>query len=223
MIRFIFLFSSLLLIISLVIFPQALWAQRGVEITPFIGYQFSGSAPAYYASGVYSNGNLDIKDSEDFGLVIDFPLPFREGTALELMFLYMDTKLQVDKYSYGIVVESETFQTIVEYYQIGGVNEMDIPGSNVKPFGALTLGAARFNPKGSTRDDEWFFAGTLGGGIKIIPSEKIGIRLQGRLLLPFQFGSAGLWCGTGSGCSVGVGSTSVFLQGDFTAGLIIAL
>jgi hypothetical protein len=223
MIRNFFSFLSLLFLIYFIVLPNSIQAQRGFEVTPFIGYQFSGSAPAYYGSGAYTNGHLDIKDSEDFGLVIDIPLPFRDGVELELMFLYMDTKLQVDKYSYGVVVESETFQTIVEYYQIGGVNVMDIPGSKVKPFGALTLGAARFNPKGSTRGDEWFFAGTLGAGAKIMASERIGIRLQGRLLLPFQFGSAGLWCGTGSGCSVGVGSTSVFLQGDFTAGLIIRL
>ena len=183
----------------------------------------AGSVPTYYSGATYTNGRLDMKDSEDFGVVIDIPLPLREGAALELMFLYMDTKLQFDQYSYGIVVESETFQTVVEYYQIGGVNEIEVPGSKVKPFGALTLGAARFNPKGSTRGDEWFFAGTIGAGAKIMASEKIGIRLQGRLLMPFQFGSAGLWCGTGSGCSIGVGSTSMFLQGDFTAGLIIAL
>lgn len=209
-------------ITSLLSTPTIVQAQRGIEITPFIGYQFSGSVPTYYSGATYTNGRIDIKNSEDFGVVVDIPLPFREGAALELMFIYMDTRLQFDKYSYGVVVESENFQTIVEYYQIGGVNVLDVPGSKVKPFGALTLGATRFNPKGSTRGDEWFFSGTLGAGAKIMASEKIGIRLQGRLLLPFQFGGASLWCGTG-GCSVGVGSTSVFIQGDFTAGLIIVL
>lgn len=218
-----FYYLSILFLTFILVLPNSMQAQPGFEITPFIGYQFSGSTPAYYGSGAYTNGRLDIKDSQDFGLVVDISLPFRDGVQLELMFLHMDTKLKADKYSYGVVVESETFQTIVEYYQIGGVNVMDIPGSKIKPFGALTLGAARFNPKGSTRGEEWFFAGTLGAGAKIMASERIGLRLQGRLLLPFQFGSAGLWCGTGGGCSVGVGSTSVFIQGDFTAGLIIAL
>jgi hypothetical protein len=111
---------------------------------------------------------------------------------------------------------------IVEYYQIGALNVFEMPGSNLKPFAGLTLGASRFNPNGTERGDEWFFSGTFGAGVKIIPSERIGIRLQGRLLLPFQWGSAGLWCGTG-GCSAGVGTTSVFIQGDFTAGLIIRL
>jgi hypothetical protein len=223
MVRFWYFLITFAGIISLLSTPTMLQAQRGIEITPFIGYQLSGSTPYYSSGSIYTNGVFDIKNSEDYGLMIDIPVPLREGFALELMYLRMDTKLQVDKYSYGVVVDRETFQTIVEYYQIGGVNFLEVPGSKVKPFGALTLGAARFNPKGSTRGDEWFFSGTLGAGAKIMASERVGIRLQGRLLLPFQFGSAGLWCGTGSGCSIGVGSTSVFIQGDFTAGLIIAL
>jgi opacity protein-like surface antigen len=205
------------IIATLLVFDMtSLYAQARFEITPYIGYQFSGSVP-------YTTGKFDIKDSEDYGLAVDIPMPFRDGVELELLYLRMDTQLKYDEYSYGVITNSETFDIIVEYYQIGGMNVMEIPGSNVKPFGGLTIGASRFNPNGTTRGDEWFFSATLGAGVKIIPSEKIGIRLQGRLLLPFQWGSGGLWCGTGSGCSVGVGATSVFIQGDFTAGLIIRL
>jgi hypothetical protein len=209
-------FILMIMIVSFLLLDAGtLMAQARFEVTPYIGYQFSGSVP-------YTRGKFDIKDSENYGLVVDVPLPFRDGVELELLYLRMDTKLKYDEYSYGVITNSETFDMIVEYYQIGGVNVIDLPGSNVKPFGALTLGASRFNPNGTTQGDEWFFSATLGAGVKIIPSERIGIRLQGRLLLPFQWGSGGLWCGTG-GCSVGVGTTSVFIQGDFTAGLIIRL
>jgi hypothetical protein len=190
-------------------------AQGRFEITPYYGYQFSGSVPLY-------NGRFDIKDSPDYGVAIDIPLPMRDGVELELLYLRMDTKIKVDEYSYGVITRSEEYDMLVEYYQIGGLNVFEMPGSNVKPFGALTLGASRFAPQGVNRGDEWFFSATLGAGVKIMPSERIGIRLQGRLLLPFQWGSAGLWCGTG-GCSAGVGTTSVFIQGDLTAGLIISL
>lgn len=190
-------------------------AQRGIEITPFIGYQLSGSVPM-------SEGEFDVKDSEDYGLTVNIPLPMKQGVQLELLYLRMDTEARFDTYYYGTLDKSQTFDMIVEYFQIGGVNVIERPGTKVKPFGALTLGASHFNPNGSTIEDEWFFSATLGAGIKIFPSEKIGIRLQGRLLMPFSFGSAGLWCGTG-GCSAGVGATSVFLSGDFTAGLIILL
>jgi hypothetical protein len=209
-------FILITIIVSSIIFgTDTVLAQGRFEITPYIGYQFSGSVP-------YTTGKFDIKNSPDYGLVVDIPLPLRDGVELELLYIRMDTKLKYDQYSYGVITKSEEFDMIVEYYQIGALNVFEMPGSSVKPFGGLTLGASRFNPNGTERGDEWFFSATLGAGVKIIPSERIGIRLQGRLLMPFQWGSAGLWCGTG-GCSAGVGTTSVFLQGDFTAGLIIRL
>jgi len=63
---------------------------------------------------------------------------------------------------------------------------------------------------------------TLGGGVKIWLSDRIGIRAQGRLLLPMMWAGAGLSVGTGgTGFSLGAGTAMV--QGDFTGGLIIAL
>ena len=75
----------------------------------------------------------------------------RDGVELELLYLRMDTKLKYDEYSYGVVTNSETFDMIVEYYQIGALNVFEMPGSNLKPFAGLTLGASRFNPNGTTR------------------------------------------------------------------------
>ena len=66
------------------------------------------------------------------------------------------------------------------------------------------------------------FAITLGGGIKIMPSDKIGIRLQGRLLMPMYFAGVGLWAGTGGG-GASVNGGIPIIQGDLTAALVIRL
>ena len=93
---------------------------------------------------------------------------------------------------------------------------------NIRPFGAFTLGTTYFTPQEGGYQDEWKFSMTLGGGVKIWFSDRVGIRLQGRLMLPMFWGGAGFSVGTGgSGFYLGGGTSMV--QGDFTGGLIIGL
>ena len=61
----------------------------------------------------------------------------------------------------------------------------------------------------------------FGGGVKIFPSERIGIRLAGHLYSTILSSGSGFWCGTG-GCGVGLSGWG-FWQGDVQAGLTIAL
>lgn len=61
----------------------------------------------------------------------------------------------------------------------------------------------------------------FGGGVKIFPSERIGIRLAGHLYSTIISGGTGFWCGTG-GCGVGLSGWGVW-QGDVSVGLTIAL
>jgi opacity protein-like surface antigen len=207
--------SIFFVIVLLILSGSSVFAQHGIEIAPFYGYQFSGSITTY-------QGKANIKNSDDYGVALNIPLPMRGGVELELLFLRADTRIEVLKYDYGVVIDRQTFDLSYEYYQLGSMKTIRLPGKDVVPFGGLTLGASRYHPKSASRKDEWFFSATLGAGVKIYPSERVGLRLQGRLLLPFQWGSGSLWCGTG-GCSIGVGTTSVFLSGDLTAGLIIRL
>ena len=57
-------------------------------------------------------------------------------------------------------------------------------------------------------------------------TDKIGIRAQGRFLIPITFSGAGMYCGIGtggSGCSIGTSGWGTILQGDISGGLVIRL
>ena len=201
------------LIMLFIIFqPSVSQAQVKFDITPSYGYVFS--------TNLYTaQGDLILVDSPDFGLTLDIghaKLP--GGMMIQLMYNRQDTKMDLKEWPSG--VRSTLFDLIVEYYQIGVVRPLQM--GKVQPYGVVGLGAASFNPVGSTWGTEWLFAAHFGGGAKIFLSESIGLRLQGRLLLPMTFGGGGLWCGTG-GCSIGVGSYSSFIQFDFNAGIVISL
>ena len=210
----IYKFLALVIITLSVLVPSVTFAQAKVEVTPFGGYMFGGKLRFY-------EGELKIQDNANYGILLNFALA--PDTKLELFWSQMATTARFKSY-YGFDFPEleDPFSVNVNYIQIGGVQEADINNDMIKPFGAFTLGTTYFNPTDNNLQDSWRFSVTLGGGVKFWFTDRVGIRLQGRLLMPLYFSGAGIYFGTGgSGLSVGAGSA--ILQGDLTGGLIIGL
>lgn len=203
------------MIFLLLISPTG-WAQQPqhrLEITPFGGYQFLGKTSVYYQN---SSGDIDIKDSEVFGFSINIPAAY--GAEVELFYSRQDSRLDFKGGAFGT---GETlFDMSVEYFQIGVLR--GVQQGNLLPFGVFTVGATNFNPKEDGLSSEWRFSLTVGLGAKVYLSEKIGIRLQGNLLMPVQWAGGSVYFGTG-GSGVGVSAGSTMLQIDVRGGLIILL
>lgn len=212
------IFYSVALFFAVVIIsvPVELFAQGGkAELTPFVGYQFGGKLRFY-------EGDLKIYDNMNYGLALDIEMA--PDSKLEIFWSHMQTEAQFFGYYGYDYLSTERFAMNVGYIQIGGVQEIDM--DNIRPFGSFTLGTTYFmptaNPGEPTYQDAWKFSVTLGGGAKIWVSDRVGIRLQGRLMLPMFWGGVGFTVGSGgSGFTMGAGTSMV--QGDFTGGLIIAL
>lgn len=188
-----------------------------IEITPMVGYFFGGSAKFY-------EGKLKIKDNVSYGVAIGLPLP--NGVVLEFNYTGMPSTAQWRPYfSYEERYPARDFGINVNYFNLGGARTVPL-SENVAGFGALRLGAAYFNSTAGDIDDTWRFEASLGAGVKVYVTDKFGLRFSGNFHIPMVFSGGGLFCGIGtggSGCSVGVGSTSSILQGDLSAGLIFRL
>ena len=188
---------------------------RGIELTGFYGWQWGGNFTSY-------QGEIDVKDTENFGGMIDIPIPYKPGMMAEISYSRQNTSVALNQFPGGL--REDLFDLSIEYFQAGAVYETYSRG-RMKPFGSFSLGATRFAPKvgsfkGLTLDDEWRFSITLGLGLKALMSERIGLRLQGRLLMPINFYGTSLWFGTG-GSGVGVSGGSAILQGDVLGGLFV--
>lgn len=206
------LVTSCLIMLFFVFQPSDSEAQVRFEVTPSIGYVLNTNVRA-------AQGDLIIKDGPGYGLTVDIGHPnLPGGMMIQLMYYRQDTYMDLREWPSG--VREKLFDLIVEYWQLSIVRPLQM--GKVQPYGVVGLGASSFNPVGQTWGTEWLFAAHLGGGAKIFLSESIGLRLQGRILLPMTFGGGGFWCGTG-GCNVGLGSYTSFVQFDFNAGLVIAL
>jgi opacity protein-like surface antigen len=185
---------------------------RGIEIAPFYGYQYGGQFTVY-------DGEINIVDADNFGIVISAPVPYKPGLRTELFYSRQETTLEYREYSYS---EADAlFDIIVEYFHAGAQMEQKL-NDKVFPFGTITLGATHFNPRGSAIDSEWRFSFSLGLGTKIFFNDRIGLRAQARLLMPFQFTTGGIFVSP-EGTAIGLSGGSAILQGDVTAGLIFRI
>lgn len=191
--------------------PVVTFAQ--VEIVPFAGYMFGGSINYY-------QGKLKLDNGLDYGgsLIV----PIRQVVSLELNYTHMSSDLSFDAYSSYPSYSDETATTSTNYIQIGTIKDMTINNDKVTPFGSFSLGATWYSSDAYTT--AWFFSVTAGLGVKVMFSDRVGIMLRGRLMLPMMWGGTSAYYGFGgSGGGLTVDTYSSFVQGDFNGGLVFKL
>lgn len=198
------------------IFSHNLFAQ--IEISPFGGWLWTGKIPAY-------RQDIKISDMGNYGI--------RGGVAVQPQmiaeFEWNHTKNDASFREYnndGTLGDLQNVALTLNYYMLGIQYETTYDEALI-PYGLLNLGvmeskSAAFGSYES--NSELYFTAGLGGGLKYFLSDKVGIRLQARLLLPMQFGGVGFGCGVGTGgggCGAGVSTYTNIIQGDFTGGIVL--
>jgi hypothetical protein len=203
------------LLLLLFLMPNASKAQ--VELTPFGGYMFNGKVR-------FVQGDLKFSDEFDYGLILGIPI--RHGVTAELSYTHSESKASwVPSNYYAVEFPPADFRVNINYFQIGAIKDMEID-EGFYGFGGLSLGAAYYNTTTSGISDLWRFALGLQAGLKYFFTDAIGLRLQGRMLLPIYAGGLGAYCGIGGGgssCGVSVSGTALVIQGDLSLGLVFKL
>ena len=207
----------LLFIASLFILNSNMLAQK-IEITPFYGYQLNGKVIGY-------EGDLNIRDAASYGAMIDITV--QRGMQVELYYSRSDTRGDF------VAFRGPTYKLTdlsVNYFQLGFSRTVK-KVKNVSLYGIGSLGASLFAPSGQAYnetprtyyfEDWWLFSITAGGGAKVWLSEKVGLRFEGRVMMPITWAGGGFMVGTG-GSGFYLGGGSAILQASMSAGIIIAL
>jgi len=203
-----------LFLLSLLI-PAFSFAQGGIEIMPFAGYMFGGSINFY-------EGKLKITDGADYGVSLLFPV--RDVVDIEVSYTGMRSEAQFTAYSNYPAFSDEQTGVHTNYFQIGALKKLKLNNPDIMPFGSFSLGATLFAL--DAYNDTWRFSVTLGGGVKFMFSDHVGLMVRGRLMMPMSFGGVGGYCGIGtggSGCGLSLNSYATLLQGDFSGGLVFKM
>jgi opacity protein-like surface antigen len=180
----------------LVLLPAPARADRGIELTPFAGFRFGGGFTDN-TTGL----DLDVDEGESFGLILG--VPATHDTDYELFYSFQKSELQGEKLSGG----EPLFDLTIHYLHIGGT--YGFTGERVRPFIGGGLGITYFSPDGPGLDSEIDFSLSLGGGVKIPISKRVGLRLEGRGFLTILPDNTDIFC-----VSSGGATCAVRVQGD---------
>lgn len=173
------------LLVVLLLMPALASAQEsGVEITPFVGYRFGGTFESEEPVAEY-----EMQDSSSFGLLVNF----RHKANTQWEILYSQQSSTAD-YS-GAAGPDPEVDVDTHVLQLGGTYLFD--SERAQPYLAATIGGTHIRTESTTSQDDTFFSGSIGIGVKFMPSPRIGIRLEARAYGTLVDSDSRLFCSTG--------------------------
>jgi hypothetical protein len=108
----------------------------------------------------------------------------------------------------------------VDYLQLGGIVMGD--GNIARPYLVATVGATRFDPDDAAFNSDIFFSFSIGGGMKMWPKERFGLRLEGRFYGTVLDSDSYIFCKSdsdGAACLIQT-SSEVLWQWEMMAGAV---
>jgi hypothetical protein len=195
---------GLLLIAALAGFAPMARAQDAVELTPFAGYRFGGG---FFE--LLSGQPVDLDGAPAVGVAFD--TPFSSDLQIEGLFSHEHARLMLATHPSG---PSALRRMSVDHWMGGGLRELR--DGSMRPFLTGVLGLTRYATRG---DSEIRFTAGAGGGVKLLPVPRVGLRLDGRVFATFVDADARLVACSPGNCFIAF-RTDVVWQAEFTAGLV---
>ena len=194
---------------------------QAIEISGYGGYMLSGTADFYGYQDItntYVTGEMDVKDGAVYGGTIGLDVP---DAGMQIQFLWNINNVNSNIVFFSNNRPREVVELKIQHWHLGvekylGGNEM------VKPYGAISLGITTYGPQNSAYETKTRFSGAIGAGLKVFPTEKIGLKFQAKMFLPMTFSGIGIYCGTG-GCGGGSSFNVPIIHGEFSGGVILRI
>jgi len=199
------------LLVSLSAIPAAAHAQT-VDVIPFAGYGFGGSAYDYTSASTVS-----LDSGASYGLALDIPIDHRGESYIEIFWSHQESGAQT--FAPGFVPTD--LDIGIEIVQVGGMYEFTVDNPQLRPYVAATVGATSYRAKTPATGSDTVFSAGLGGGAKVMVARHFGVRFDARGIADFvSTDSAFLGCSP-AGCRIGF-SSSVVWHLQASVGLVIA-
>jgi hypothetical protein len=169
----------------ILLFPALLQAQEAVtEITAFGAYRFGGTFEEDATDASY-----ELNDSPSFGLILN--LPHKDPTQWEIIYSQQRTEAEFS----GATSNDPEVDIDLHVLQLGGTYQWE--GDVARPYLAFTLGGTHVRTRSADSNSDTFFSGSIGVGMKFLPTSRVGIRVEARAYGTLVSSSTDLFCSTG--------------------------
>jgi Outer membrane protein beta-barrel domain len=186
--------GSAIIILALSVPTQDVLAEQTFrfELTPFIGYRVGGSF-----EDEDTGESVDLDESGSYGLI--FNIVEKANTQYEFSWSHQGTSVDLTE-SGG---NPAKLDLDIDLFQLGGTYLFD--GNFARPYIVATLGAAHYRSKSEISESETYFAFSIGGGWKLWPTRRFGLRLEGRYYGTLVQSNSKIFCGSSpqnAGCLI---------------------
>lgn len=201
--------TTIFTILLLMAFALTSMAQT-VELTPLAGYTFRSTVHI-------TNGEARINDGFTYGGALTIaPSPYN---AVEISYYRYETDATAQSSYSGF--EFKSTPVAVNYMLIGGQRLFPV-NDKVTPFTGFNIGAGWLGSSDGSFSTITKFSMGFDAGLKIMVSEKIGLRLQTNFIFPITSAGGSMYWGSG-GSGVGLTGYVPIWSFGFNGGLIFKI
>ena len=202
--------TRVLIILALIaILSTTSFAQRK-ELMAFAGYRTGGSFNVTSTDFL----TFEIEDGFNFGLALGLMI----SPEMEVEFMWSQTNSQLSGYLISPILEKEAvFDIHTSQFHVNFLFLFPQGNKRFVPYFLMGLGLTLADPKGEV-NGETRFSYSLGGGLKAMVNERMGIRLQAKWNPTYINTSSELWVDYW-GFVYAIPISQYMSQGEFTGGI----
>jgi hypothetical protein len=163
-----------------------------IEVTPFVGYETSGSYPLANPTDVQAL-------RADAGRTYGFFADVRLMQNLQGEFYWVGNKTTYSQQDASTGAYGNAFNTRIDQYQFGALYHLRDREHVWRPYLAGSLGFTHDSNSG-VADNRTAFGLGLGGGFKYEPSRHFGVRVDARWMPTYGSSGLGTYCDEFYGC-----------------------
>ena len=192
-------------------------AQEKFEVSPFAGYETSGSYPVSLSStGIIANpiDRLRVNDATSYGTFLDYNL----AENFQLEFMWDRNKTSYSARSAVTGTYFKAYNSDIDQFQFGGNYTFLDSSHRMRPYFAASVGFTHDWNSGAT-PNRTEFAYSIGGGVKYYLSRHFGLRGDIRYMPTYGSSSYGFYCDPFGFC-YNAKVANFLHRGNFVGGLI---